>query len=155
NTPTSTPSPTPSATPGTPFITVFPTCGSGPTVNMTIEGNNWPTNIPIALFWATSGQPGGELITSIAAPHPAFFTFSWSLPNTPSGNYVVRAIAGSTVKEASFTVPCPGAPTVTTTPATPTPEPPDLIIGRPELLSTPPIVEYQPLEFRVVISNTG
>src|SRR5690606_32264791 len=76
NTPTSTPSPTPSATPGTPFITVFPTCGSGPTVNMTIEGNNWPTNIPIALFWATSGQPGGELITSIAAPHPAFFTFS-------------------------------------------------------------------------------
>lgn len=155
STPTSTPSATPSATPGTPFITVFPSCAAGPTVNLTIEGNNWPTSVPIALFWGVSGQPGGQLITSIAAPHPAYFSYSWSRPSTFAGNYVIRAIAGSTTKEAPFTVPCPDAPTVTPTPATPTPEPPDLIIGRPELLSTPPIVEYQPLEFRVVISNTG
>jgi hypothetical protein len=30
-----------------------------------------------------------------------------------------------------------------------------LIVGPPELISTPPIVAFQPVDFRVVISNTG
>jgi hypothetical protein len=38
---------------------------------------------------------------------------------------------------------------------TPTFSPADLVISGPELISTPPIVEYEPLEFRYVITNTG
>jgi hypothetical protein len=54
-------------------------------------------------------------------------------------------------------VPCDNvtATPMTSTP-TPSPAPADLlIVGPPELISTPPIVAYQPVDFRVVISNTG
>lgn len=53
-----------------------------------------------------------------------------------------------------------GTPTSTHTPtltATPTATliPANLIIGRPILISTPPIIMREPLEFEVVITNTG
>ncbi len=52
------------------------------------------------------------------------------------------------------------SPTLTATPtstATPTATliPANLTIGRPKLISTPPIITYKPLEFEVVITNTG
>lgn len=49
-------------------------------------------------------------------------------------------------------------PTSTAT-ATPTstsvPQPADLVVGKPQLISTPPVVVYQPLTFEVPITNTG
>lgn len=154
--PTGTPTPTPSATPATPFIIVFPSCQAGPGINITIEGHNWTNaSLPITLFWVPQGQ-SGQVITTIPAGHAPSFTFSWSNPNVPQGSHLVRAVSGTTIKEAPLTVPCPNiTPTATIFPPTSTPNPADLIIGRPELLSTPPIVEYRPLQFRVSITNTG
>ncbi len=45
--------------------------------------------------------------------------------------------------------------TPTNTPAPPSNPADMLIIGPPELISTPPIAAYQPVEFRVIISNTS
>ncbi|MCB8948864.1 MAG: hypothetical protein H6653_12690 [Ardenticatenaceae bacterium] len=48
-------------------------------------------------------------------------------------------------------------PTITPSPIPPssTPVPADLVVGQPQLVSTPPIIVYQPLAFEVPITNTG
>jgi hypothetical protein len=46
-------------------------------------------------------------------------------------------------------------PDNTSTPTPVTPEPADLVIGQPILLSTPPLIVYQPVAFQVPITNTG
>lgn len=154
-TPTETPSPT--LTPAAPFIEVNPTCGFGPAVQFTIQGFNWiDANTDIILYWVEEGEPA-DLLQIIEAPHPATFQRLWDIPSTSDGEHRVRAVSGATIAEAIFEVPCPNiTPTATTTPPTATPAPADLtIIGQPELLSTRPIVGELPIEFRVVITNTG
>ncbi|RMG95496.1 MAG: hypothetical protein D6706_11915, partial [Chloroflexi bacterium] len=151
NTPTITPTPTPS----NPYLVLIPDCATGPTVQFNVIGVNWPTNEEIVLYWDVLGN----LVSRISAGHSGSFSQSWTRNNVTDGDHSVIAVAsGGYQFTATFTVPCDDAtplPTTTATP-TPTPAPADLIVvGPPELVSTPPIVAYQPVTFRVTISNTG
>jgi hypothetical protein len=149
NTPTATSSPTP----GQPYITLLPNCGSGPDVQFVVQGFNWPTNETINLFWDSN-----QLQSTVNTGASTFFTQTWNKFGLPNDTYEVVAVSVNHTTNAIFTVPCPQPPTATPITATPTntPEPADLIVvGPPELISTPPIVAYEPVDFRVVISNTG
>ena len=142
-------------TPAGPFIVLQPNCGSPPNVQFTVQGFNWPQNTAINLLW--DGGPQGQVNTGSQTS----FSQTWQKLNlTDDGTvhtYQVEAIASGIHKTATFRTPCENvtATPVTSTP-TATPAPADLlIVGPPELISTPPIVAYRPVDFRVVISNTG
>lgn len=148
-----TPTPTSSPTPGQPYITLLPTCGTGPNIQFDVRGANWPQNESINLYWDSN-----QLQSTINTGSFTFFLQSWNLFGVADGTYEVVAVSANHTATATFTVPCPIPPTATPITATPTntPEPADLIVvGPPELISTPPIVAYEPVDFRVVISNTG
>jgi hypothetical protein len=107
----------------------------------------------INLYWQRPNQPAAlQAIVS----GPAFVAQNWTFNNVTDGVYTVRAHTYNLVRTVQFTVPCPNQ---TATPpaatSTPTPRPADLIISGPELISTPPIVEYRPITMRFVITNTG
>lgn len=153
--PTSTSTPTLTPTPNSPYIRLQPNCGSAPNVQFTVQGYNWPTNTTIALYWNGESSPQSLINTGDMTA----FTQTWQKFGLEDNRtYEVLAIAsGIPNKTAVFTIPCAN---VTATPATftptPSPAPADLlIVSAPELISTPPIVAYRPLDFRVVISNTG
>lgn len=154
--PTETSTPTSSPTPADPYVVVFPSCTNNSTINITIQGFNWTNaSSTITLFWVPDGQ-SPEVITILPVGHPASFTFPWSRPNVPDGNHMVHAVSGADSDDAPFTVPCP-APSPTPGPSpTNTPAPADLtIMNVPVLISTRPIVEYQPVQFQVEIENQG
>jgi hypothetical protein len=123
-------------------------------VTITVQGYNFQANKPIELFWKLEGQ---ALAYQGTANGPSFNQV-WTLYDVPNGVHQVRATQrqGNADVGVNFRVPCPN---VTATPpaatATPTRVPADLVISGPVLISTPPIVEYQPLEFEFVISNVG
>ncbi len=125
-------------------------------MQFTIFGFNWPTNQSVFLTWQ------GTVESVISAPHSSTFVETWTkvgLSGSP-GNQVQYQVAAQTtsfVDTEIFEVPCDNAtpPPLTSTP-TSTPEPSDLIIvGVPQLISTPPITAYQPVEYSIVVSNTG
>lgn len=150
--PTNTPTQTPSPTPGSPYIILDPTCGSGPGVQFSVRGFNWPSNKAVSLYF------DNQLQTIVPSGHPGFFQYTWTFSNVSNGNHTVQATAsGGLNATKTFTVPCANvSPTPPAATATSTPSPADLIIiGQPVLISTPPIVGYKPLEFRIPISNTG
>ena len=153
--PPATATPTPTRTPATPFIIANPSCSQGSPIQFMVEGYNWTNTSAINLYWIPQGQ-AASLQDIIPAGHPPAFQRFWSLNGVPNGTHTIRAQQGATISNFSFVVPCPNVtatpPTVT---ATATPNPADLIIGQPILISTPPIVEYQPIDIRVVITNTG
>ena len=152
-TPSSTPTTTPTATPGSPYITLRPDCGTGPNVQFVVQGANWPLNEAVNLFWDSN-----QLQSTINTGQSPFFTQTWNKSGLVDGTYEVVAISPNHVAQATFTVPCAVPPTPTPATATPTPSPAPadlLIVGPPQMVSTPPIVAYRPVDFRVVISNTG
>lgn len=154
NTPTNTPLPTPSQTPGGPYIVVVPDCGPGPDILFNVQGFNWPTNQSVTLSWEGTPQ-----IVLQANQHTGSFTFTWTFDGLSDDTYTVSALSGTNGATASdtFTIPCAGQPTPTSGPIqTSTPSPADLVaISPPTLISTPPIVAYQPVQFSVLITNTG
>ncbi len=160
--PTATPSPTitpsPTSTPSGPYIVLFPQCGTpltNPgTVQFIVNFVNWPTNQSLTVFW------NGNLMQNWqAGGHAGSFsrTYTQIVPQT-TATYPVMALAGGGASNTKiFSVPCTDFPTPTpgTTP-TSTPAPPDIVVyGPPVLISTPPIVAYQPVQFRVPITNEG
>ncbi|MCP4359343.1 MAG: hypothetical protein GY796_15120, partial [Chloroflexi bacterium] len=162
--PTSTPSPTAtptsSPTPSQPYIVLIPDCGvpaqpQGP-VTFNVIFINWPTNQSLTLLW--EGAP--ELVWQ-AGQHNGSFSIAVTkiLPYPASQvTYSVQAQSGSGQSDTDlFTVPCTLVPTSTPNPgATSTPAPEDLVIlGAPVLISTRPIVAYQPVQFTVPITNAG
>lgn len=152
STPTNTPLPTATNTPSGPYIFVAPSCGPGPNAIFTVQGINWPTNQSVTLSWR--GIPQTVLQ---AGQHTGNFTFTWTFPNLAAGTYAVNALSGTNgaSSSATFTIPCVGQPTSTPAP-TATLVPADLIaVSPPQLISTRPIVAYQPVEFSVIITNTG
>jgi hypothetical protein len=159
--PTETPTYTP--TPTFPYITVLPSCGApnppvpGTTapVQFTVTGVNWTVGQDVVLYW------NGQFLVT-ASGHDGFFTYQLQRNVTmpPSGqhtDYSIRAVSASASYTVIFRVPCDSAtPVPTVAQISPTPAPADLIIvGAPEIISTPPIVAYRPVQYRVVISNTG
>jgi hypothetical protein len=124
-------------------------------------GGNWPTGETIFLYWSDP-TVGDTFIQSIAPSAGGTFSLNWTRSVVTSTTYLVKAASNSypypgSVISKPFTSPCPFPPTATPGPTdTPTPSPEDLlIVGPPELISTPPIVAYKPVQFRVTISNTG
>ncbi len=153
NTPSSTPLPTVTNTPSAPYITIAPNCGPGPNIQFNLQGYNWPTNQSVTLFWQGTPQ-----VTLQANQHTGSFSLTWSFSGVANGTHPVRALSGTNGASSTvnFTVPCSGQPTPTTPAQTATPVPADLIaVSPPKLISTPPIVAYQPVQFSVAITNTG
>lgn len=154
STPTNTPIPTPSPTPGAPYIVVLPDCGPGPNILFNVQGYNWPVNQSVTLSW--QGIP--QVILQ-ANQHTGSFTFTWTFSGLINGTYTVSALSGivGATSSDTYTVPCTGQPTPTPGPVeSATPSPADLIaVSPPQLISTPPIVAYQPVQFSVAITNTG
>lgn len=160
--PTVTPSPTatpsPSATPTGPYIVLFPACGTpannpGP-VQFNVTFVNWPTTQSLTLFWE-----GSLLQNWQAGQHTGSFTRPYTriVPQVED-TFTVMAIAGGGATDSEiFTVPCTAFPTPTPGGGpTATPAPPDIVaMGPVELVSTPPIVAYQPVQFRLPITNEG
>ncbi|HIP71955.1 MAG TPA: hypothetical protein EYH05_11250 [Anaerolineae bacterium] len=157
NTPTSTPTITPTYTPSNPYIILLPTCGAGPNVQFTILGFNWDTYEGIVLQWEGVNQ-----LLIQAGTHNGNFSYTWSFSGVSDGQYEVRAYSTGTGAEFDedikyFEVPCSNIPTSTPEPsATPTLSPADLVMfSPPQLISTPPIVAYEPVQFSVIITNSG
>ena len=151
STPTNTPQPTATNTPSGPYITVSPSCGPGPNIVFNVQGFNWPTNQSVTLIWEGTPQ-----FTLQANSHTGSFSYTWTREGLSAGIYTASAqSSGGVVSSDTFRIPCLGQPTSTPQPQ-PTPVPADLVaISPPTLISTRPIVAYQPVEFSVVITNTG
>ncbi|MBE2222257.1 MAG: pilus assembly protein [Anaerolineae bacterium] len=155
--------PTPSITPKQPYIVAIPNCGSLDTngnVSIQVFGYNWPDET-VVFYW----QQAGEYRDTDPKGHGGIISGQWlekkaSMPTDPTKPNVYNILAYSTSVQVStqYKIPCDNAtpvPTVTATP-THTPVPADLIVvGPPQLVSSPPIIGYEPVQFSVVISNTG
>ena len=150
------PTPTPTNTPVDPYIVVVPDCGPGPNIEFNLQGANWPVDQTITLYWENNPQAVFQANT-----HTGSFNMIWTFNGLSDGIYTVRAISG--INEATATdlvyIPCgiqpTNTPAPTNTPTPVTPAPADLIVGQPILVSTPPIIVYEPVAFQVPITNTG
>lgn len=149
STPTPTETPSPTSTPVKPYIVIMPDCGPGPTIFFYVQGYYWPVNESVTLTWNDN-----PMMVLQAGQHSGNFSFGWTFEGMTSGLYKVSAISGTSGITSSdyYTIPCGALITPT---AMPTPEPADLVIGQPILISTPPVIAYQPLAFEVPITNTG
>lgn len=157
-TPTPTFTPPPTNTPNFPYIDLSPSCGTPNNdpadVQFNVTFTNWPTNQSLTLFW--EGVP--ELVWQ-AGQHAGSFVIqiTKSVPQEEL-TYTVLAQSGNGHTDSKFfDVPCVAFPTPTPGgQPTATPKPPDLVIlGAPTLISTPPIVAFQPVQFSVPITNAG
>ncbi|MCB8942811.1 MAG: pilus assembly protein [Ardenticatenaceae bacterium] len=160
STPTYTPTPSPTATPTGPFIQLLPTCGNAPSATFNVVGGNW-SDPTVFLYWYDPVTGSDTFIQSVSTSGGTF-SVSWTRSVVDGNTYVVKAASSSqpypgSVISKPLTAPCPTVPTPTPGPTnTPTPAPEDLlIVGPPVLVSTPPIVAYQPVQFSFTISNTG
>ena len=151
--PTVTSTPTATSTPRGPFISVLPSsCALAPSTEIFVSGVNWPDDEAILIY--VNGRLREQIL---ASQHSGTFTKNWVETIEDGQTYQVLAVASGGDQDAhTFVVPCTD---ITPTPilATPTntPIPADLIIGNPVLISTPPIVEYEPVQFQVPITNDG
>lgn len=146
---------TPTNTPGSPFIVLIPDCGGDGFTNVTVNviANNFPDDEDVSIFWDFTQFQN----TILAENHSGFFNYSFPISSPPVGTYLVRAVSDSVDVTAPFDVPCDDfVPTPVTSTPTSTPRPIDLVIvSPPELVSTYPITAYTPVDFSVVITNTG
>ena len=156
-TPTSTPTITPTFTPSNPYIVLLPNCGTGPDIQFNVLGYNWDINEGIVLQWDGINQ-------LIIQPntHNGSFSYTWTFSGVSDGQHEVYAYSTGTGPEFEddikfYDVPCSNVPTPTPEPsATPTLSPADLVMfSPPQLISTPPIVAYEPVQFSVIITNSG
>lgn len=151
-TPTFTPTTTSTPTPVGPYISLTQNCTNSNPYQSLVRGFNWPSGQTVFLYW--NGQiVGNPTVTG------GFFQFTVTGLNPVQGQNAntVTAVSGSTSVVQFVSAPCPN---VTPTPPpinpTDTPSPADLIIvGLPTIISTPPLVGYQPIQFSMVVSNTG
>lgn len=149
--PTSTATATSSPTPLTAFIQTSPQCTSGSSVTLQVSGFNWPPNETINVYF------NGSFRYQQPAPHSGSFSTSWVENGLSTNTYIISAQSASRSDTETLIVPCANvSPTPVTATPTFTPSPPDLVIVGPPLLLNPlPITEYQPVQFRVAITNTG
>lgn len=157
---TFTPGP-PTNTPTTKYLTLQPSCGwpaSNPgDISFTVFFVNWPTNHSITLQWNGVNIPGAFWG---ANQHSGTFSYQVTRSNIPQTvtTYLVTAVGGGNSGNITvqYTTPCNNQTPVPSPTPSNTPSPPDLLVyGPPEMISTPPIVAYQPVQFRVPITNAG
>lgn len=151
NTPSPTPSITPTASPTGPFIILNSSCYNGPNINYTVYGYNWPTTETVSIFL------NNALVTTISSGHSGSFQRVLSGIGITSGTHEVKAVSSTGFDIELFVSPCPNVTATPTTDATNTPLPPDLIVMTDTLglVSTPPIISYQPVTFQLIVRNVG
>jgi hypothetical protein len=145
-----------------PYIIAIPSCWTPGSPNNTVEliGGNWPTSpaaqSPITIYLRDS-LGNTTNITVIPQGHGGSFTgimvnvASFTPANSPYF-FMAQAINGA-YSETMFDVPCTIA-TLTPTPTTVAQA--DLVISSlPTLVSTPPIIAYEPVTFSYLITNTS
>jgi hypothetical protein len=96
-------------TPLSPFITLQPSCGTGPNVQFTVQGFNWPQNQTIGLYWDNALQ------STINMGSQTSFSQTWQKFGLADGSYEVKVVAGNGLEAtAVFTIPCssPGGVTI-------------------------------------------
>ena len=144
-TPSPTPSPTPTPPPPTPtpstaYITLSPTCGGpGTGITITVRGYNWTyknQNDHITISW------DGTAVATVRATDQLPQWTTVITVTVTEGPHTVRARNGRNNVAASFTSPCPVSG-------------PNLVVSHLALLTTPPIITYQPLQFQTVVRNIG
>ncbi|MCA9969526.1 MAG: pilus assembly protein [Anaerolineales bacterium] len=155
-TPTSSPTTAPTSTPTGPFILLSSTCSVGSTAQFTVRGYNWPNNENIVISF------GGSPYSLVPSGHGGTFIVQVTQSNLTVGTpgnpqiYAVQAVSNSASDSVDFEVPCANVTPTVSVPPTNTPSPADLIIvGPPQLVSTRPLVAYEPIEVSMVISNVG
>lgn len=164
-TPIPTDTPEPTATPSQPYIVVRPSCGNPSfdddyKVRFNVSGYNWPKDESIALYWDDT-----IWMQTVSQPHSGSFSKTWERSEPEWGNanwvgdtYIVKGVSSSKSVQTTFQTPCDDFIPPIATPPTPTatPAPADLIVvGQPQIVSTGTPVAYQPIDFSVIISNTG
>lgn len=147
-TPTHTSTTTPTPTPMGPYLSLNPLCTNSGTFQGTLQGVNWP-NGTANIYWngnlqQTVNIAGGQFATNVAGS------------NAQASN-TLTVVIGATSVSAIVLKPCPNVTSTPTAVATVEPtQPADLIIvGVPTLISTPPILGYQPVQFSMEVRNDG
>jgi hypothetical protein len=87
-----------------PSITLLPDCGTGPDVQFTVMGFNWPQNETINLYWDTALQ------SSVNTGDSTSFLQTWQKFGLLDGSYTLTAVSNDHSATAVFTIPCPSAP---------------------------------------------
>jgi uncharacterized repeat protein (TIGR01451 family) len=137
-----------------PYITFNPSCGEPGTV-ISVSGYNWHTGGP-QYHYTLFGWPVANPTTTLLNPNwkPGYdipssnWTTTVTLPiNTADGSHTIMAqrtfSPGQDTYQwatAAFKVPCPSA---------------NLVIGRPVLVTPANPVRFEPVTFRMVITNSG
>ena len=117
----------------------------------------------IYLYWYDPNNGVDVLEETISAPHSGSFNHFWTQTVLANTVYIVKVASEFSylypngVIQVSLQTPCSNwyTPTASAPTETPTAEPVNLSIGQLELISTPPIIAYRPVQFQAVISNTG
>lgn len=147
-TPTATSTTTPTPTPIGPYLILNPTCTNTNLFQGTLQGFNWP-NGTANYYW------NGVILSTINIVSNQFQT-NVSGANSQASN-TITVVSGATSVSVIVSKPCPNVTPTPTLVATAEPtQPADLIIvGLPNIISTPPIVGYRPVQFSVEVRNDG
>ncbi|KAA3660636.1 MAG: hypothetical protein DWQ04_18855, partial [Chloroflexi bacterium] len=156
-TPSNTPTATSTHTPSNPYITLLPNCGNSRRIAFTVQGFNWPPDATISLFWDSFSESMGAINPT---QHNGSFSRTYTFENVDDRSYIIHALSNIgpiTQATATFTKPCAGhTPVPGTATPTSTPVPADLImVSAPKLVSDRPISAYEPVDFSLIITNTG
>ena len=105
--------PQPTSTPDAPYLVAVPNCGPGPDVQFKVEGDNWPIDQSLTLFWEGIPQ-----VVFPANEHSGFFILTWTFEGLSNGVYTVSALSGANGVSATdqVYVPCESISTNTPTP---------------------------------------
>lgn len=149
--------PTPTFPPPTPSIGLAPNCSNSSNTTFDVFGANWPTNEDIYLYW------DGTLQSIIPSGHPGNFLQTWTktdlvmgTPENPAVYSVLAQISNYYYWTTDiFSAPCPVSPTPTSTYAVPLPDLAMAILSTPYVISTHPVVAYQPVDIEVMVQNLG
>lgn len=108
--------------------------------------------------YRTNVQPPQDLVYLSLLPRPCpAGPPPTPTPPTPTSTSTPTFTPTPTSTSTPTSTPTPSPTPIPTSTHTPTPTPAawDLTIGQPALISTPPIVAYQPLQFSMLITNAG
>jgi hypothetical protein len=87
-----------------PLITLVPDCGTGPDVQFTVMGFNWPQNETVNLYW------NNALRSIVNTGGSTSFSQTWQILSVADGSYTVIGASPGHMATAVFTIPCPSAP---------------------------------------------
>jgi hypothetical protein len=151
--PTETPTPVP--TPGNLDIRIEPRCAMAGTLDVVVNGYNWPNNnVYIFHIFGASEILVGQIAKQ---DFDIDFQATVTIDASNEGTHAIQASykSGGTLvfgDSETLEVPCPATPTPTPTPP---PSYPNLVVERFELVNSEPISTHLPITFTVSVRNIG